>query len=137
MSHELGKTLINKKQYREALKIFQKLLNKNNSDLRANFLIGKIYYELNNLNKSSFYFEKCDRIQPNTPNILFNLALTLQSKGKIKEAKENYLKLISLNSNDVRSYYGLFALNKNFINKKFFNKLKLLSKYEKAVANCA
>jgi len=131
MSHELGKTLINKKQYREALKIFQKLLNKNNSDLRANFLIGKIYYELNNLNKSSFYFEKCDRIQPNTPNILFNLALTLQSKGKIKEAKENYLKLISLNSNDVRSYYGLFALNKNFINKKFCSKLKLLSKYEK------
>ena len=50
--------------------------------------MGKIYYELNDLNKSILFFEKCNKIQPNTPNILFNLALILQSTGKVKKQKK-------------------------------------------------
>ena len=41
------------------------------------------------LNKSLKYFQKCDEIQPNTANILFNLALIFQSTGKINDAKKN------------------------------------------------
>ena len=72
MSHEIGKKLIKQKQYKKAFYIFSKLLENNTRDLKANFQMGKIYYELNNLSKSLFFFEKCNKIQPNTPNILFN-----------------------------------------------------------------
>jgi tetratricopeptide (TPR) repeat protein len=55
--------------------------------------------------------KKCNKIQPNTPNIIFNLALIYQSIGKIKEAKKQYLNLIAINSNDIKSYYGLSILD--------------------------
>ena len=98
--------------------------------MRANFQMGKIYYELNDLNKSILFFEKCNKIQPNTPNILFNLALILQSTGKIKEAKENYLKLISINSRDIKSYYGLLTLDASYITQEFYFKLQTLNNDE-------
>ena len=50
--------------------------------------MGKIFYDLNDLKKSILFFRKCDSIQPNTPNILFNLALALQNTGNIKDAKK-------------------------------------------------
>ena len=108
MSYELGKQLIKKKQFREAINFFKNILQKKPDDLRANFQIGKIYYDLNDIEKSILFFEKSNQIQPKNPNILFNLALSLQSVGKIKEAEEKYLNLISINPKDVKSYYGLF-----------------------------
>ena len=89
MSYDLGKILIQKKNFSKALDIFSNKLEKNSNDLRANFQMGKIFYELNDLNKSYKFFKKCDEIQPKTPNVLFNLALILQSTGKIQDAKKN------------------------------------------------
>ena len=57
MTYEIGKKLIKQKQYKKAIYIFSRLLDNNSRDLRANFLMGKIYYELNNLNKSLLFFE--------------------------------------------------------------------------------
>ena len=126
MSHELGKQLIKKKKFKEALQFFKNILQKKPGDLRANFQIGKIYYDLNDIEKSIFYFEKSDQIQPKNPNILFNLALSLQSVGKIKEAEEKYLNLISINPKDVKSYYGLFFLNSKNITPEYLKRLKIL-----------
>ena len=131
MSYELGKLLIKKKEYNKAFMIFKDILKKNPNDLRANFQLGKINYELNDLNQSIFFFKKCNQIQANTPSILFNLALSLQSIGKINEAKKQYLKLISINPNDVKSYYGLFFLDITNINSNYYNKLQSLIKNNK------
>ena len=141
MSYELGKLLIKKKEYNKAFIIFKDILKKNPNDLRANFQLGKINYELNDLNQSIFFFKKCNQIQANTPSILFNLALSLQSIGKINEAKKQYLKLISINPNDVKSYYGLFFLDITNINSTYYNKLQSLinnnkiSLFEKSLIN--
>jgi len=131
MSYELGKLLIKKKEYNKAFMIFKDILKKNPNDLGANFQLGKINYELNDLNQSIFFFKKCNQIQANTPSILFNLALSLQSIGKINEAKKQYLKLISINPNDVKSYYGLFFLDITNINSNYYNKLQSLIKNNK------
>ena len=130
MSNDLGKILIKKKQFSKALFVFQKILKKNPNYLRANFQMGKIFYELNDLNKSILFFEKCNKIQPNTPNVLFNLALILQSTGKIEKAKEKYLELISINKKDVKSYYGLHSLDINNITPEFNNILLKLNNDE-------
>ncbi len=141
MSYELGKLLIKKKHYNKAFLIFRNILEKKPNDIRANFQIGKIYYELNDLEKSIFFFKKCNQIQANTPGILFNLALALQSNGKVNEAKKQYLKLISINPNDVKSYYGLFVLDNRNINSTYYNKLQFLinsdkiSLFEKSLIN--
>jgi Tfp pilus assembly protein PilF len=131
MSYELGKLLIRKKHYNKAFIIFKNILKKKPNDLKANFQIGKIHYELNDLEKSIFFFKKCNQIQTNTPSILFNLALALQSIGKINEAQKQYLKLISINPNDIKSYYGLFVLDNKNINSTYYNKLQSLIKSDK------
>ena len=141
MSHELGKQLIKKKKFKEALQFFKNILQKKPGDLRANFQIGKIYYDLNDIEKSILFFEKSDQIQPKNPNILFNLALSLQSVGKIKEAEEKYLNLISINPKDVKSYYGLFFLNSKNITPEYLKRLNTLiedrstSQFEKSLIN--
>ena len=141
MSYNLGKLLIKNKKFTKALNIFQNKLINNPNDLRANFQIGKIYYELNDLDKSIKFFQKCDEIQPNTPNVLFNLALALQSTGKVKDAKEKYLNLISINPMDVKSYYGLYTLDIKNITPELFKNLENLvqqnniSLYEKSLIN--
>ena len=137
----MGKILIKKKEYNKAFMIFKDILKKNPNDLGANFQLGKINYELNDLNQSILFFKKCNQIQANTPSILFNLALSLQSIGKINEAKKQYLKLISINPNDVKSYYGLFFLDITNINSNYYNKLQSLinnnktSLFEKSLIN--
>ncbi len=141
MSIDLGKTLIKKKQFSKALFVFDKILKNKPNDLRANFQMGKIFYELNDLNKSILFFEKCNKIQPNTPNVLFNLALILQSTGKIEKAKEKYLELISINKKDIKSYYGLHSLDINNITPEFNDILHKLNNdenitiFEKALIN--
>ena len=141
MSYDLGKIFIKNKQFSKALYIFEKKIKNNPNDLRANFQIGKIYYELNNLNKSLKYFQKCDEIQPNTANILFNLALIFQSTGKINDAKKKYLELISINSKDIKSYYGLHSLDIRNINTSLYKNLQNyldnenLSLFEKSLIN--
>jgi len=56
MSYETGKLLINNKQFRKAYNIFSKLLTEKKDNFRVNFQMGKLYYELNDLNNSIFYF---------------------------------------------------------------------------------
>ncbi len=141
MSYELGKLLIRKKHYNKAFFIFKNILKQKPNDLKANFQIGKIYYELNDLEKSIFFLKKCNQIQENTPGVLFNLALALQGNGKVNEAKKQYLKLISKNPNDVKSYYGLFVLDDKNINSAYYDKLQSLasnnkiSLFEKSLIN--
>ena len=141
MSYEVGKILIKKKQFKHALKYFQTLLKHKPDDLRINFQMGKIFYELNDLHKSFTYFKKCKDIKQNDTNILFNYALVLQNIGKIKEAEKEYLNLISINPKDIKSYYGLSVLNINNIDTGLYNKLRLLNEseditlYEKSLIN--
>ena len=141
MSLELGKQLVQKKQFKKAFVVIQNLLKDNPKAFRNNFLAGQMYYRLNELEKSNTFFQKCDQIQPNTPSVIFNLALILQAQGKIENAKEKYLNLISINKNDVKSYYGLFILDNSNINNKHRETLKNLNNevntplFEKSIIN--
>ena len=141
MSYEEGKIFIQKGKYKRAILLFKKLIKKKSNDLRANFFLGKIHYNLNNLEKSLFFYNKCNQIQPKTPNVLFNLALVLQAVGKIEEAKKIYLELISINSDDIQSYYGLAILSIDNINHHHIKKLNIILKenkinlYDKSLIN--
>ena len=141
MSLELGKKLVQIKQFKKAFIVIQNLLKDKPKDFRNNFLAGQMYYGLNDLEKSYTFFQKCDEIKPNTPSAIFNLALILQAQGKIENAKEKYLNLISINKNDVKSYYGLFILDNSNINNKHRETLKNLNNevntplFEKSIIN--
>ena len=114
------------KKFCEALVIFDKLITLNPSSADALFTLGNIYYELNDLKKSSFYFRKSLKIFPNSQIIINNYAITLQSLGEIDKAKKLFENLIKLNPKNVKAYYRLFRMDlKNFEN-NYLNKIFIL-----------
>ena len=128
MSHDVGKMLLGKRHFKNAIKTFEEIIKNKPNDLRANFFLGKIYYDLNNLDKSLIYYENCRKIEPNNPNVLFNLSLVFQSSGKIEKAKKIYLKLISINKEDIKSYFGLHMLGISNITDEIFTDLQSILK---------
>ena len=122
---------LQKGEFKKALKILEDFIKNGKQNIAIFFYLGKIYFELNDYKKSIFYFRKCNQIQPNSPKILYNLAMVFQGLGKITEAEKLFNKLIDINSDDVHSYYGLFNLNINNITQNYKKKLKDLSNNEK------
>ena len=118
-------------EFNKALKILENVINNGNQNIFIFFCLGKIHFELNNFKKSIFYYRKCNQIQPDSPKVLYNLALVFQGLGRISEAEKLFNKLIKINPNDVRSYYGLFNLSIDNITLNYKQKLKDLSNNEK------
>ena len=130
MTLEMGLELLKKRKFSKSLKIFEKLLLVNSENPDLFFCLGNAYFELNEPQKSIFYYEKSKKIMPNSPQILNNLAVVYQSLGNISEAKKNYLKIIEINPNNIQAYFGLFSLNIKNINEDLYKKLKSLSEKE-------
>ena len=141
MSFILGQQLVRQKEFGKALNIFLNLEKKTLKDSKIYFYLGMINFELNNFDKSIFYYEKFLQNVPNSISALHNLAIVKQSTGDIDVAKEIYLKLIEIDIYNIRPYYGLFTLNENYLtdeNFKIINQIKKIEKlslYEKGIIN--
>jgi tetratricopeptide (TPR) repeat protein len=141
MNFLTGQKLVKQKQFGKALSFFLNLEKNENQDNRIYFYLGMIYFELNNFDKSIFYYNKFLKKEPDSISTLYNLATVKQIIGEVDSAKNIYLKLISLDKNKIRPYYGLFTLNENYLTNKNFedisnikNKQKI-SVYEEGIIN--
>ena len=112
MNFSTGQKLIAQKEFGKALNVFLNLKDKNDD---IYFYLGLIYFELNNFNKSIYYYNKFLKKKPNSIIALYNLAFVKQSIGQIEMAKNIYLKLIEIDQNKIRPYYGLYTLNPNYL----------------------
>jgi pentatricopeptide repeat protein len=141
MINKIINTHLQRGKFNKALKILEDLIKNGEQNIFIFFCLGKIHFELNDFKKSIFYYRKCNQIQPDSPKVLYNLALVFQGLGKISEAEKLFNKLIKINPEDVRSYYGLFNLNINNITNNYKKKLKDLSNnnqtslFEKSLIN--
>ena len=117
MELDFGKKLIVKKNFRDAEKIFLKLLNYKRESFEINYFLGLIYFELKDTKKSFFHYHECLRVKPNSIKIFLNLANLEQNLGNIEKAKEIYLKILNLDKNVIRAYYGLYLLDPKHIDK--------------------
>ena len=141
MINKIINTHLQRGEFNKALKILENLIENGDQNIFIFFCLGKIHFELNNFKKSIFYYRKCNQIQPDSPKVLYNLALVFQGLGRISEAEKLFNKLIKINPNDVRSYYGLFNLSIDNITLNYKQKLKDLlnnektSLYEKSLIN--
>jgi len=120
MNFSIGQKLVAQKEFGKALNVFLNLNDKNDF---IYFYLGLIYFELNNFNKSNYYYNKFLKKKPNSVIGLYNFAYLKQSLGEIEEAKNIYLKLIEIDQNRIRPYYGLHTLNPNFLDKNKYKKI--------------
>ena len=122
-----GLKKIQEKKFCDALSIFNELIKLNPNDGDVLFTLGNIYYELNDLKKSSFYFERSLNIFPNSQIIINNYAITLQSLGEFDKAIKLFKNLIKLNPNNVKAHYRLFRMDFKNFESNYLDKIKSLS----------
>ena len=123
-----GLKKLNEKKILEALNIFKDLekLNPENKDIQ--FCLGNIYYELNDLTRSLYYYEKSFKHYSNSEAVINNYGIALQSIGEINKAEKLFSKLIEMNPNDIKSYYRLHRMGIKDFAKKYLEKLKYIEK---------
>ena len=126
-----GQKLIKSKEYAKALNYFLGLKKKNLNNTTIYFYLGLIYFEFNKYSKSIFYYNKFLKKEPKSEAGLLNLAIAKQAIGQVEAAKELYLKIININSLNIRAYYGLYLLDVNFLNNDLFKNLNEISKNKK------
>jgi tetratricopeptide (TPR) repeat protein len=126
-----GQKLVKQKEFGKALSFFLDLKKNNIKDIRIFFYLGIIYFELNNFSQSIYFYNKFLKKEPNAVSALYNLAIVNQSIGKIEIAKKIYLKLILINGDKIRPYYGLFTLNPNYLTEKNFESILQIKKLQK------
>ena len=126
-----GQKLIKSKEYAKALSYFLDLKKKNINNTTIYFYLGLIYFEFNKFGKSIFYYNKFLKKEPKSEAGLLNLAIAKQAIGQVEAAKELYLKIININSLNIRAYYGLYLLDVNFLNNDLFKNLNEISKNKK------
>ena len=132
---------IKKGDFQNSLKNLESIYNKNNNNLDCIFLLGNIYYKLNEPKNSLFYYKKYNQLNPNNILVLLNIGMIFQNLGKFDDAKKIYSKIININPNVVRAYYGLFSLDENYVNEDvlkkliFLNSKKEISLFDKSLIN--
>ena len=141
MDIKTGKKFVREKNYLEAEKIFLNLLNKDKDLMLVNYFLGIIYFELQNYKKSKFHYESSLKFNPNSKEILINLAYLEQSYGNLEEAKDIYQKLLTLNPYYIETYYRIYLLNSDYLKEEYKSLfLEITNKenitlHERALAN--
>jgi len=136
-----GQKLIKQKEYGKALSVFLNLQKSKIENKTIYFYLGLIYSEMNDFNKSILNYNKYIKIYHNSKSALLNFAIAKQSVGKINAAKGIYLKLIDLDINNIRAYFGLLMLDINFLTVDHFTHVGQMIKknkvnlYEKSLIN--
>ena len=127
MDIELGKKLFDQKKYKKALSFFLNEIDKGNKSIKLYFLLGIVYFKLNKIEDSIYYYKLALKINPDSINIILNLANACYVIGKFLEAKNFYLEAIKVNKYDPRPYYGLYLLDQNNLTKENISILKELN----------
>ena len=127
MNLEAIKKLMYKQDFREAEKLLQKSLRTEKDKFMVFYFLGLVYFELRILDKSIQFFEESLKLRPNNISAYLKLAVLYQTMGDIESSKINYLKSIELDSNQIRSYYGLYQLKSKFLKDEYYDKIKNIS----------
>ena len=93
---DLALEKIKNKDFPEARKLYEKILNQEPENFDANLNLGSIYAQTKNLSKASELLSKAIKINPKIPDVHNNLAMieiTLKNYDKAIEHAQNAIKL--------------------------------------------
>lgn len=96
---QVGKGLIEKKQFAESEKYLKNLLQENEQSAVLNFSLGNVYAGQNRWKLAQQYFFKAWVNENNNHGYAYNLAVSLDQIGKANEAKKFYQECLRLSNN--------------------------------------
>jgi len=113
----LGKSYQAQLKYLESIKAFIEAGILDVSDAEPLYLLGRVYLELNQVDKAITHFAKAIKINPNYPNLYYHSGRAALMKGDLKLALEYALKERQKNPNIVESYLlaaQIYDLNQEY-----------------------
>ena len=100
----LGKSYQAQLRYMEGIKAYIEASILDVSDAEPLFLLGRLYIDLNQIEKSLVHFEKAIKVNPNYPNVYYHSGRAALLKGDLKLALEYANKERQKNPNIAESY---------------------------------
>jgi len=89
---EQGNQEYRRENYREAIGWYQKILEKGYAGSQVYYNLGNCYYKLEDIGNAVLFYEKARKLNPDDPDILFNLELAnLKVKDRIEMPKPFFL----------------------------------------------
>ena len=101
-----------------AEKLYQEVLNKENNNFNANFLLGTLFASTKRYEQALTKLEKARAINPNNADTYNNLANVYKGLNKIELAKKNYNLALEINSKHINAIdnIGIIYLQENKLN---------------------
>ncbi len=94
----------------EALKAMKDARAESPTDINLILSEANIYYKLGNIEQFKTLLEEATKMDPNNPELQYNLGVISAESGHAKEARAYYQKCIELNPNYINAYINLAAL---------------------------
>ena len=115
MVFDLGKKYIQEKEYNKALSYFLNELENGNKTANIYYLLGFIYYSLNQIQNSINYYKLALKINPKSIDLILHLANAHTVIGNFLSAKKLCLKAINLNKFNPKAYYSLYMIKPQYL----------------------
>jgi len=123
----MGRLLIKKGRFGEAIPYLKKGIELNKDDYRAYSLLGDIYFKRREFEEAIVLYDKSMNLEPEDVSTLINSGISYWKRGDIDEARVRLKKAIRLNPFQLKSRIILIYI---CIRKKLFYKAR------KEIANC-
>ena len=92
---EQANNLYNDGEYKQAIKLYDSLINSNITSSNIYYNIGNSYFKLDDIPNAILYYEKAKKIEPNNLDIIYNIELAnTHIADKIEQVPQFFLKLL-------------------------------------------
>ena len=130
---ELAITKHKKQDLLGAEKLYQEVLNKDDNNFNANFLLGTLFASTKKFELALIKLEKAKSINSNNADTYNNLANVYQEQGQYRLAVNNYKKAIKINPK-LLSTYSNYIYSLNFFEHFNYNEfLEVIKKFKKNI----
>ena len=125
---DLGIRYIQRKEFNEAIKIYEKILTEHPNNFDANLNLGTIFAQSNNLKKATELWAKAIKINPKIPDAHNNLASIYMRLGEYDKASKHIKEAIRINPKFSLAYnnLGMLKTNTGFLEEGKSNFLKAI-----------
>ena len=125
---DLGIRYIQRKEFNEAIKIYEKILTEHPNNFDANLNLGTIFAQSNNLKKATELWAKAIKINPKIPDAHNNLASIYIRLGEYDKASKHIKEAIRINPKFSLAYnnLGMLKTNTGFLEEGKSNFLKAI-----------
>lgn len=99
--------LMDKQLFREALLLFQKMIEAQHSDWNIFYMAGQCCRFIDDLGGAISYLKQADKLNPDEPSVLLSLGIALQLKELFNEASHKFRRAIEIDPDFVAAYNSL------------------------------